>query len=90
MSKEVKEALRSDVPLKTLQYIDAADDEMMSEAEKKIELVKKEVATLKDDIAALVSNIDELRAAVENKPDDKYALTKTKLVRLMVDMGYLK
>jgi len=47
------------------------------------------IAALNDHIQQLTGEIIELRSLIkETTSDDKYALTKAKLVRLMKDMGY--
>lgn len=47
------------------------------------------IKTLMSEIDALKTRIVELEAArTGGTSDDKYALTKAKLVRLMKDMGY--
>lgn len=47
------------------------------------------IQTLMSEIDALKTRIVELEAArTGGTSDDKYALTKAKLVRLMKDMGY--
>mgnify|MGYP003126016933 FL=1 len=50
---------------------------------------KSDVSQIKDMIKELEIRVAELEGAQNNaNMDDKYALTKAKLVRLMKDMGY--
>ena len=47
------------------------------------------IAALNDHVKNLTQEIAELRGQINNTTsDDKYALTKAKLIRLMKDMGY--
>ena len=47
------------------------------------------IAALNDHVKHLTGEIAELRGQINNATsDDKYALTKAKLIRLMKDMGY--
>ena len=47
------------------------------------------IAALNDHVKNLTGEIAELRGQINNATsDDKYALTKAKLIRLMKDMGY--
>lgn len=47
------------------------------------------IAALNDHVKNLTGEIAELRGQINNTTsDDKYALTKAKLIRLMKDMGY--
>lgn len=47
------------------------------------------IAALNDHVKNLTAEIAELRGQINNTTsDDKYALTKAKLIRLMKDMGY--
>jgi len=39
-------------------------------------------------INELTNRITELEGVVADKPDDKYSLSKAKLIRLMKDLGY--
>lgn len=47
------------------------------------------IAALNDHVKNLTAEVAELRGQINNTTsDDKYALTKAKLIRLMKDMGY--
>ncbi len=91
MSKEVREALQPSVGGTTVDFVDAS-----------ISIVQKELAAdiagLRDNLATAVARLEKLESdiaalSVDRQvayDDDKYALTKQKLVRLMIDMGYMR
>ncbi|NBQ50262.1 MAG: hypothetical protein EBY40_03950 [Marivivens sp.] len=83
-----KEALASFVDGKTRDYIDACFAEDSARDIKKAcsDLAKavKEIQSLKDDLNQFKA---EFETHVSSQPDDKYSLSRRKLVRLVQKMG---
>ena len=88
MSTTVREAIRPDVEAKTATFVDAsfavADRECILRTEK----ANSTIIALEDKITSLKEEVRELKALMAAEPDDKYSLTKAKLIRLMKDLGY--
>lgn len=85
-----KEALRGSIDGKVADYIDEVEKVQNAEIIHRDAERRRDYETLKKDIAELREIVENLNLTVETTPemDDKYALTKAKLIRLMKDMGY--
>jgi len=88
MSLTLKGALRPSIDQRIADYVDVAcavvDKECVVRKENccsRIDLLEREIAQLKLSVA-------EAKAIAADKPDDKYSLTKVKLIRIMKEMGY--
>jgi hypothetical protein len=88
MSEAIKAALRPEVGGKMSDYIDACVAIEDRECIHRVESAKAETAVVERKIDALAGEVRELRALITSQPDDKYSLTKAKLIKLMKDLGY--
>ncbi len=85
----MKSALASTIDPKIVDYVDEVERVHAREHNLDETHRASEVARLKAHIEDLRKRIAELEGLTSTaKLDDKYALTKAKLVRLLKDMGY--
>lgn len=89
MSQVRINALRPEVPPKTADYIDAKLEQLQAEQQKAI---AKALAAITQRLDIQTQRLDDLEEAVihltqAQRSDDKYSLTKAKLVRLMKELG---
>lgn len=93
MSKTQQDALAPLIDQRVRQYVDAVIQAERHEAKSREDRLHQRLHQLQADlnlskatIQTLQNRLDE--AASPFPSDDKYALTKAKLVRLMKDLGY--
>tara|TARA_R100001443_G_scaffold86260_1_gene92926 strand:+ start:285 stop:554 length:270 start_codon:yes stop_codon:yes gene_type:complete len=84
-----KEALAATVDVKVRDYVEEVERVLHGELSVFKEDIRGELRKFSKQIASIESRVASLEA-VQNvaNSDDKYALTKAKLIRLMKDMGY--
>jgi len=91
MTNPLVQALRHSVDQTTADYIDAVQKDACAYQAAGDVLRMAMVDQLASTINDQVLRIDALeRALTAATRDDRYALTKAKLVRLMTDLGYLE
>ncbi len=84
-----KTALASTIDQKVVDYVDEVERVQQRDLDVRDEQRTSEVTALKSQIEAMRLRISELEGVTNTTAlDDKYTLTKAKLVRLMKDMGY--
>ncbi len=84
-----KTALASTIDQKVVDYVDEVERVQQRELDVRDEHRTSEVNALKSQIEEMRKRISELEGLTNTTDlDDKYTLTKAKLVRLMKDMGY--
>jgi len=82
-------AYASLIDSKVVDYVDEKARVLELERDAKETRLANMIQTLMSEIDGLKTRISELEGASSTSAsDDKYALTKAKLVRLMKDMGY--
>jgi len=89
MSKARADALRAEVHQATADYIDASIDVAVAQIAREHRRIAGQIEELQDRAARLetaIFNIENTKA-IERAPDDKYALTKRKLVNLLDKLG---
>ena len=94
MSEEVRNALRPSLDSAIAEFVDASiaitkasTSADVSALQNDLSNMASRITKIEEDVAALAAVSGREQIAFD---DDKYALTKAKLVRLMVDMGYMK
>jgi|GEM_PF-7101235 hypothetical protein len=94
MSEEVRNALRPSVDVSVCDFVDASIAVKQGLTAADISAIKTDLRILVNRIQKIEEDVSKLSLSNQDKAiaytDDKYALTKQKLVRLMVDMGYMK
>ena len=91
MTNPLTQALRHSVDQTTADYIDAVQEDAANSQAAGDVLRMAMVDQLASTINEQALRIDALeRAFTASTRDDRYALTKAKLVRLMTDLGYLE
>ena len=87
-----KRAILADIAdSKSVDYTDEVDRLRSIDTDEKILKLTDAFEAYSIAIGDLASKIAKLEADLKNThSDDKYALTKAKLIRLMKDMGYYK
>jgi DNA-binding transcriptional MerR regulator len=92
MSAKIRDALRASIDQQVADFVDASCAVIQAGVTANDALSQAVNRSALDRIAQLEQKIKELESAFAEKQsvseDDKYALTKAKLVRLMKDMGY--
>ena len=88
MSATVKAALRPEIDQRTADYVDAACAVVDTECVVRTDNCCSRINLLEQEIAKLKVSVAEAKAIAADKPDDRYALTKVKLIRMMKEMGY--
>ena len=84
-----KTALAATIDQKVVDYVDEVERVQRLDLDDRDEQRTSEVDVLKSQIQAMRVRISELEGLTNTTAlDDKYTLTKAKLVRLMKDMGY--
>ncbi len=84
-----KTALASTIDQKVVDYVDEVERVQQRDQNVRDEQRTSEVTALQSQIEAMRLRISELEGVTNTTAlDDKYTLTKAKLVRLMKDMGY--
>lgn len=84
-----KTALASTIDQKVVDYVNEVERVQQLNLDSRDEQRTSEVDALKYQIEEMRKRISELEGLTNTTAlDDKYALTKAKLVRLMKDMGY--
>ncbi len=88
MSQSQKLALADKVDAQTGQLIDVSIDVEREEAKHREGILQEQIDILNDKVAKLNGYITDIEMQLASTTqDDKYALTKAKLIRLMKDMG---
>jgi hypothetical protein len=95
-------ALRANADQKTAQYLDLALADAVARMEDRVTAVRRTLQGLDVRLADLAVQLEELKAAAAAEggagdngtyadgspaPDDRYALTKAKLIQLMKELG---
>lgn len=85
-----RQALRQNIDGRIADYIDEVDRIQTLELNAANEQRRKNVEVLKSEIERLRIEVENISIKIETTPelDDKYAITKAKLIQLMKDMGY--
>jgi TolA-binding protein len=84
-----KTALASTIDQKVVDYVDEVERVQQRDQNVRDEQRTSEVTALQSQIEDMRLRISELEGVTNTTAlDDKYTLTKAKLVRLMKDMGY--
>ena len=84
-----KTALASTIDQKVVDYVDEVERVQQRDQNVRDEQRTSQVTALQSQIEAMRLRISELEGVTNTTAlDDKYTLTKAKLVRLMKDMGY--
>lgn len=84
-----KTTLATTIDQKVVDYISEVERVQQLDLDARDKKRQSEVASLKAEIETMRNRIAELEGLGSTTAlDDKYALTKAKLVRLMKDMGY--
>ena len=82
-------ALASECDAKTVDYVTAAIREAVAEQQVQGAILSDRISAQRPEMEAIIARVAELEAhASSASGDDKYALTKAKLVRLMKDNGW--
>lgn len=87
MSKARAAALRAEVHQATADYIDAAIDVAAAELHAESLRLQRQLNKIESDINEINETLVNLNKASATEPDDKYALTKRKLVNLLDKLG---
>ena len=89
MSEAQKQALEKEVDVKTSQLIEVSNSLEKAEAEQREQRLQEQIDLLNKKVTTLTGAITDMEMKISNSTqDDKYALTKAKLIRLMKDLGY--
>ena len=89
MSEAQKQALSQSVDGKIGQLIDVSIDLERGDAEFREQKLQEQINILNQKVATLTGAITDMELSIQaTTQDDKYALTKAKLIRLMKDLGY--
>ena len=89
MSESQKLALSQSVDGKIGQLIDVSIDLDREETKLRETKLQELIDILNQKVATLTGAITDMELNIQNTTqDDKYALTKAKLIRLMKDLGY--
>jgi polyhydroxyalkanoate synthesis regulator phasin len=85
-----RQALRQNIDDRIADYIDEVDRVQTLELNSANTQRRKNVESLRAEIDRMREEVRKLTIKVEMTPemDDKYAITKAKLIQLMKDMGY--
>jgi polyhydroxyalkanoate synthesis regulator phasin len=85
-----RQALRQNIDGRIADYIDEVDRVQTLELNSANTQRRKNVESLRAEIDRMREEVRKLTIKVEMTPemDDKYAITKAKLIQLMKDMGY--
>jgi len=88
MSQQVYDALKPDVGPKVGDFVDATRNIIDAELNHQVDLLYGEISRLETQIKMMQQNIKELEGREPSPEDDKYSLTKKKLVRFMKAQGW--
>ena len=89
MSEPQKLALSQSVDGKIGQLIDVSIDLDREETKLRETKLQEQIDILNQKVATLTGAITDMELNIQNTTqDDKYALTKAKLIRLMKELGY--
>lgn len=88
MSDHVYEALKPDVGPKVGDFVDAARNIIDTELNHQVDLLYGEISRLEVQIKMMQQRIKDLEGKEPSPEDDKYALTKKKLVDFMKSQGW--
>ena len=89
MSTANRDSLRDKVDNQVGAYVEAALTVEETEAKAREDKLQEQITLLTNKNLALSARITDMEMLISNQNlDDKYALTKAKLIRLMKDMGY--
>ena len=89
MSTANRDALRDKIDNQVGAYVEAALTVEETETKAREDKLQEQITLLTNKNLALSARITDMEMLLSNQNlDDKYALTKAKLIRLMKDMGY--
>ena len=91
MSKTQQSALAPLIDQRVRQYVDATIQSERQDAKAREDRLHTRLAQLQDDLNLAKAKIQTLQTRLDDltpSPDDKYALTKAKLIRLMKELGF--
>tara|TARA_R100001443_G_scaffold84737_1_gene91384 strand:+ start:366 stop:641 length:276 start_codon:yes stop_codon:yes gene_type:complete len=89
MSEAQRQALEKEVDVKTSQLIEVSNSLEKAEAKLREQRLQEQIDVLNKKVTTLTGAITDMEMKISNSTqDDKYALTKAKLIRLMKDLGY--
>ena len=89
MSTANRDALRDKIDNQVGAYVEAALTVEETETKAREDKLQEQITLLTNKNLALSARITDMEMLISNQNlDDKYALTKAKLIRLMKDMGY--
>ena len=89
MSEAQRKALEKEVDVKTSQLIEVSNSLEKAEAKQREQILQEQIDVLNKKVTTLTGAITDMEMKISNSTqDDKYALTKAKLIRLMKDLGY--
>jgi len=90
MSQARKDALRPTLPSNVAEYSDACDRVLEAKIKAQREAADHQIAQLKAEIAQLKGDLIEQKTLLERiRYEDRFGLTKAKIIRFMKDEGYL-
>ena len=87
MKNRLTQALRGEINQKTADYIDAGFEEVRNNLIAEIILLQKRIKNLEAKQAENERIIERLQQPPPGDSDDKYALTRRKLIQLMKELG---
>lgn len=89
MSEAQRQALEKEVDVKTSQLIEVSNSLEKAEAKLREQRLQEQIDVLNKKVTTLTGAITDMEMKISNSTqDDKYALTKAKLIKLMKDLGY--
>ncbi len=89
MSEAQRKALEKEVDVKTSQLIEVSNSLEKAEAKQREQRLQEQIDVLNKKVTTLTGAITDMEMKISNSTqDDKYALTKAKLIKLMKDLGY--
>jgi hypothetical protein len=87
MSQTIRDALRPSIDQKTADFVDASIAVQNADRVRDETAILNRLVRLQDELSTVKNQIAEINALIASQPDDKYALTKAKLIRLMKQQG---
>lgn len=87
MSQTIRDALRPSIDQKVADYVDASIAVQNADRIRDETAILNRLVRLQDELSTIKNQIAEIEASMASAPDDKYALTKAKLVRLMKQLN---
>ena len=88
MNAQQRDALRDKVEGTTAAFVDASVATLERETKYHTDELARTVAVQQAEIQALQSRLAALEANSIKSVDERYSLTKTKMIRMMKELGY--